>query len=142
MLYLTSFGIGGVAYSALLKREKLLGAMYLVQYGISVLHHANYTRTNYLAGEWVARLDRLLARCIGVVLIYRALGMKRTAFLIVVSIINLCVPVIYFWKLRPVDENDNYRPYVICTASKWHAVMHLCTTLGGLMFIEEARSQK
>jgi hypothetical protein len=142
MLYLTSFGIGAVAYSALLRREKLVGTLYLVQYGASVLHHANYTRTNYLAGEWVARLDRFLARCIGVVLICRALGMKRTARLWLTVLINLCVPVIYFVKLRPTDDSEHYQPYVICTASKWHAVMHLCTMVGGLLFIEEARSQK
>lgn len=140
MLYLTSFGFGVVAYRALLRREPVLGGIYLLQYGTSILHHANYTKTDYLAGEWIAKIDRLLARCIGSILLYRAFGMRQSPRFWVMVFFNVCVALIYYMRLSRLSDPP-YRPYTFCTMSRWHAAMHICGTIGGWMFIDEAKRQ-
>lgn len=137
MLYLTSFGFGAVGYAFTLRRERTIGMAYLLLYGTSILHHANYTRTDYIAGPWVARIDRLLSKMITIIQVYRVLGKPITPRLVVCALLGVFVGWIYYGKLHCSD--DPYQPNTICDKVKWHAVMHISAILSGFLYLYELK---
>lgn len=140
MLYLTSFGFGAVSYVALLKRQKWLGLLFMMLYGTSVLHHANYTKTNYLLGSHVATLDKLLSRLIGITIFYKINTIRFNSRVGLAYALNLMVPYIYYFRL--CHTQGPYEPFKVCTQSKWHAVMHVFGVIGPLVLLSELSRQK
>lgn len=137
MLYLTSFGFGAVGYTAILQRQKTLGIAYLILYGTSILHHANYTRTDYIAGPWVARIDRLLSKIITAIQVYNVLGKPVTPRMVTCALLGVVVGWIYYGKLHCSD--DPYQPNTICDKVKWHSVMHILGVFIGFLYLSELK---
>lgn len=135
MLYLTSFGFGGVSYVAMWRRQRWLGLLYLLLYGTSVLHHAHYTRANYRYGLAVKAVDFWLCRLIGVTLFYKTTRLGWNRRVIVIYLLNLMVPYFYFTKVcRSIEP---YSPDGWCENSKWHGWMHLFGFVGPLALLAE-----
>ena len=121
MLFFTSFLFGPVALHACIKKKYFTSLLYMLQYGFSVLHHANYTNTDYLGGSIVAFTDKLLAKINylrGALMIIK----KRDKILYTTIVY---IPVVYYTNM----SKDCYKPYQLDSRVMWHASIHVCASI-------------
>lgn len=136
MLYFSAFAMGIAGYYATLNKEPLLGASFLTSFGLSVLHHANYTTTDYLGGPWVAWIDQIVARWCYLLCVLKTYPLpfnKLSMFMYAVMVIG---PIVYY-KILALYKSP-YRPYMISKRLLLHAVfMHLLPSFAMMLSVHE-----
>ena len=133
MLYLSAFAMGVAGFNATLKHERLIGASFLASSGFSILHHANYTQTNYHGGPWIAFIDRCLARWCFVFALVKTYSLPFTWRTFVMYLSLLSGTVVY---ARFIYSHDKpYRRFVISKRAMLHAIfLHVMPSISVMLY--------
>lgn len=134
MLYFTSFLFGGVAFYAILEREYLVGCLFQLLYGNSILHHANYTNPDaYAGGHLVKQCDRLLARFLVCTMIYKLSRLRFDKEVLLLWLAIVYLPSVYF----SVIPEDPYPRGGVKTEMLWHASIHVAASFAMCLYLRK-----
>ena len=138
MLYFSSYAMGVAGFYSAVNKEPLLGGLLLASYGTSILHHANYTNTNYLGGPWVAWMDRVLARACWVVSVYKLYPLPLTWRTVISWLAAVSSPLAYFLIIYTYTKP--YRPFVVSKRILLHACfLHILPSISVVTGMTERR---
>ena len=130
MLQFTSFLFGIVSSYAFYHREVILGNLFMLVYGFSVLNHSHGTDPRAYAGaRSVQRLDQILANVTWVVIVYE----NFTVNSYIAWLCLMYIPVVYFTQIT----NSPYNIHLFCRRSRWHASLHYVAAAGTIVFLNK-----
>lgn len=137
-LYLTSFLFAVSSYHAARIRNHFHHIGWLLQYGLSVLHHANYTNERaYWGGRTVGFFDRLMAHALFGDILWNCIRMQPTPAVAGVWVHLGYIVGIYYGNIR-----HQKGPYPKDTWIVPHTTMHIATFVGAQLFLWEWNRQQ
>lgn len=136
MLHFSSFLLGFISFYALLHDEYLLGFLFMMLYGTSLLHHAHYTTGEYLGGKTIGKLDKALCKLIWVIMFLKTMSLPTCR--LETKIIWVClfyIPFIYYLCL----PNRYYTAEEgLSLAVGLHVSIHVATAIGMILYISQS----
>ena len=128
MLYLTSFLFGTCSLHAMYLGKYVMGALYMMQHGLSTIYHSHYTRREtFWMGEAVCSMDKLMARVIWASILYQNNRLPPSILKWVVYVCIVYVPAVYYSICK---HYPYYKPFEISYRTWMHGSMHIMGALG------------
>jgi hypothetical protein len=133
MLYLTSFIFGTCALHATAFGEYMLGGLFMIQHGLSTIHHSHYTLADtYWMGQWVACLDRLVARVLWLSILCKNYTLPYS---LAKQIVYLCIAYVPYVYFRWCTKYSYYKPFERSYRTYTHGSIHLMSGLGSHLYL-------
>ena len=121
MLYLSSFLFGLVSYHAAVVKDAFLHKASLIQYGVSILHHAyGMDHTLYHSGALIAFIDRITCRIATCYILYEARTLNTVPKMSIWTLLSY-VTITYVAYLRNAKKYNKIH-YIL------HASIHALST--------------